>query len=710
MPRDRTWMPGPRDEDMERRMGPPGMFDLESMAPPSGPGPVTQEQMTAMGGPGPLTPGRRMFMGGPGLQGPLGDTEGAMVMPDVQVARKPKMTVDRLQQANAILEKYKRGKAQLDARVVENEKWYRQRHWEMIQGNDGNQEPRYKTRTAWLFNALNILHSDAMDAYPRLNVLPREQEDEEEARRLSSIIPVVMKQNDFKTVYSENTWRKGRSGNGVYGIFWDSEKLNGLGDISIQAVDILNLFWEPGKDDIQKSANVFHVEMIEREALRKKYPQLENQALKAETFRPRTYDSEDDVRGEDKVAVVDWYYKVTGGGKTVLHYCKYVGTTVLYASEDDYGEVPGKPPRAEAGWYDHGQYPFVMDPFYPVEGSPAGFGLLDVNKNTQEDVDLMQSAIVTNTNMRAYPRYAIRSDGGVNEEDFIDWTKPLIKYEGNSLSNDLEPIVIPDMPGTCVTVLNNTVEMLKQTSGSTDFATGRSTGGVTAYSAIAALIETAGKNTKSFSEGSYRSTEKVGLLVLELIRQFYDYDRQFRIEGEAGRMEFIQYNNAKLQKRALGMSLNGEEMYRLPLFDLDISAEKESTYTRLARNELAKELMGMGVFNPQNVDQSLMMLEMMDFDGKEKLIGKLQEMGTLAQRLAYFQQIALAMAQKYDPFMAEQIAQTIMQQAQGGFAPQAGAQDAGAQIRQDAITGVQQKEHANGPKARGLVNDATKPR
>lgn len=633
----------------------------------------------------------------------------AQGMPEMPVARQKKMTVDRLRRANELLDKYKAAKSQQDSRVVENEKWYRQRHWELIHGNDGDQKPRYKTHTAWLFNALNILHSDAMDAYPRLNVLPREREDEEEAKRLSSIIPVVLKQNDFKTVYSENTWRKGRSGTAVYGIFWDSEKLNGLGDISIQPVDVLNLFWEPGKDDIQKCANVFHVEMIEREALRNKYPDLEEQAIKGESFKPRTYDTEDNVRGEDKVAVVDWYYKGTDGGRTVLHYCKYVGTTVLYASEDDYNEVPGKPPRAETGWYDHGLYPFVVDAFYPVEGTPAGFGLIDVNRHTQEDVDLMQSAIVTNTNMRAYPRYAIRSDGGVNEEDFADWTKPIIKYEGNSLSNDMEPIVIPDMPGTCVTVLNNTVEMLKQTSGSTDFATGRSSGGVTAYSAIAALIETAGKNTKAFSEGSYRAFESIGLMVIEMIRQFYDYPRQFRIEGEAGQMEFVQYQNAQLQKRALGMSLDGQEMYRLPLFDLDITAEKETTYTRLAQNELAKELMGMGVFNPQMVDQSLMMLDMMDFDGKEKLMYKLREMGTLAERLAYFQQIALALAQKYEPAMAEQIAQAIMQQAQGGMAPQIGAPNTGPQVRNDAITGVQQKEHANGAKARGLVNEATKP-
>lgn len=626
------------------------------------------------------------------------------------MAHPKRMTAQRLKRANELLARYKAGKAAQDERVIENEKWYRQRHWELMRGNGGDQSRRYQTKTAWLFNALNILHSDAMDAYPRLNVLPREQEDEEEAKRLSSIIPVVLKQNEFKTVYSENTWRKGRSGTGIYGIFWDAEKLNGLGDISIRPVDVLNLFWEPGKDDLQKSANVFHVEMIEKEAIKNRYPNLDKKALSSEGFRVREYDSDDKYRGEDRVAVIDWYYKATDGAKTVLHYCKYINTTVLYASEDDWNAAEGKEPPAARGWYEHGQYPFVVDAFYPVEGTPAGFGLIDVNKSTQQDIDLMQSAIVTNTNMRAFPRYAIRSDGGINEADFLDWLKPLIKYEGASVANDLLPIVIPDMPATCVTVLNNTVEMLKQTSGSTDFATGRSTGGVTAYSAIAALIETAGKNTKAFSEGSYRAFEQIGLQVIELIRQFYDYDRQFRIEGEAGKMEFVAYNNAQLQKRALGMTVDGQEMYRLPLFDLDVSTEKETTYTRLARNEMAKELMGMGVFNPQMVDQSLMMLEMMDFDGKDKLIGKLQEMGTLAERLAYFQQIALALAKKYDPAMAEQIAQAIMGQAQEGMAPQVGAPDTRQPtVKQDAVTGEPMREHANGAKARGLVDEATKP-
>jgi len=645
----------------------------------------------------------------PPMMGAAGGAAAALEAP-----REKKMTAARLRKATETLKRYQAAKAAQDQRVIENEKWYRQRHWEYIQGNGGDQSRRYQTKSAWLFNALNILHSDAMDAYPRLNVLPREQGDEEEATRLSSILPVVMEQNDFREVYDENTWRKGRSGTGVYGIFWNREKLRGLGDIDIQPVDVLNLFWEHGKTDLQKSANVFHVEMIEKEWLLERYPQLKKQGLGGSGgLKVREYEGEDRNSQDGRVAVIDWYYKAWNGQKSVLHYCKYVNTTVLYASEDDWEAPEGKEPPAVRGWYDHGLYPFEVDAFYPMEGTCAGFGLIDVNKSAQEQIDLMNSAIVTNACMRAFPRYFRRNDGGINDADLLDWTKVLIGYDGASPQNDLMPIEVPEMPGVVLNVLQSKIEELKTTSGSTDAATGKASAGVTAYSALAALIETAGKNTKAFSAGSYRAMRRVGLQVIELIRQYYDLPRQFRITGQQGENRYVTYSNEGLQQRSLG-AIAGQEMYSLPEFDLHVSAEKDTTYTRLAQNELAKELMGMGVFSPQAVDQSLMMLDMMDFDGKEELEQKIRAMGDMAQRLAQFQQIALGLAQQYDPAMAEQIANMIMQGAAGPQTAAAPIQDAGdfaaeGKMRTDPITGVREKEHPNGAKARGVVDNATRP-
>lgn len=107
--------------------------------------------------------------------------------------------------------------------------------------------------------------------------------------------------------------------------------------------------------------------------------------------------------------------------------------------------------------------------------------------------------------------------------------------------------------------------------------------------------------------------------------------------------------------------------YRLPVFDLDVQAQRENVYTKTAQNELAIQLYQMGVFNPQQVDMSMMLLDMMDFRGKDELQLKLQQMGGMQQLLMKFQQIALGLAHKYEPQMAQQLAAVTQGMAADGL-------------------------------------------
>ena len=242
--------------------------------------------------------------------------------------------------------------------------------------------------SAWLFNSIANKHADAMDNFPSPNVLPREEGDKAEAEMLSSIIPVILEQNEFEETYDNVQDYKLKSGTGVYGVFWDGSKLNGLGDISILKVDLINLFWEPGITDIQKSRHLFHVELADNDLLEQQYPQLQGK-LSTSTIDLTKYVYDDTVDTSQKSAVVDWYYKKNQNGKTVLHYCKYVNDIVLFATENEEA-------FRERGWYDHGLYPFVFDPLFRVEGAPCGFGYIDVGKSAQEYIVRGNQAILQN--------------------------------------------------------------------------------------------------------------------------------------------------------------------------------------------------------------------------------------------------------------------------------------------------------------------------
>lgn len=566
---------------------------------------------------------------------------------------------EQLREAAQTLQKYKKGKANLERRVIDNEEWYRLRHWECLR--QGSKKQQVEPVSAWLLNSIANKHADAMDNFPAPNILPREPGDVKEARQLSAIVPVVLEQAGFEATYSEGWWDKIIGGTAIYGVFWDGGKLNGLGDIAVEPVDILNLFWEPGVTKIQNSANVFHVKLENNDALEQAYPQLAGN-LGGNGLDISRYVYDDTVDTTEKSEVVDWYYKKKQGGKTVLHYCKFVGETVLYATENENGQ----------GWYDHGKYPFVFDPMFRVKGTPCGFGYIDIGKGAQEYIDRGDQAVMQNMLSNAKPRYFVRSDGSVNEQEYADMTKDFVHTDGNLGQDSILPVTGKVLNSIYLNVLDRKVDELKETTGNRDVSTGGSTSGVTAASAIAAMQEAGSKLSRDGNKAAYRAFREVVELVVELIRQFYDLPRQFRILGANGREDFVSYTNAGIKPVYQGMEMGVDMGYRLPVFDIEITAEKASPYSKLSQNELALQFFGAGFFNPQMTDQALACLEMMDFDGKEQIMQRISTNGTLYQRLMMAQQQAVAMAQLVDMKLGTNYAMQLLGGAQGAQQPMPG--------------------------------------
>ena len=626
-------------------------------------------------------------------QAPMGVMDGFKALAQV-IGR------EQVQAAQQTLQKYKEGKANLERRIVENEQWYKLRHWECMRKSETNPvEPS----SGWLFNSIANKHADAMDNYPSPNVLPREEGDKGEAEILSSIIPVILEQNDFEETY-DNVWDyKLKAGTGIYGVFWDKEKMNGLGDISIRKVDIINLFWESGITDIQTSRNFFHVDLMDNDLLLGAYPQLEGK-LGNSTMDISKYIYDDSVDTNNKSAVVDWYYKKRQGGKVVLHYCKYVNDVVLFATENE-------PEYAERGWYDHGLYPFVFDPLFSVEGTPCGFGYIDVGKSAQEYIDRGNQAIMQNMLANAKPRHFIRDDGSVNEEEYADLTKDFIHVNGNLGQDSILPVQGKPLNDIYVSVINNKVDELKEVTGNRDISTGGTTSGVTAASAIAAMQEAGSKLSRDNNKASYRAFRKVCLMVIELIRQFYDIPRCFRIMGENGAARFVEYSNAGISPQFQGVEMGVDLGYRTPLFDIEITAQKQSPYSKMSQNELALQFFGAGFFNPQIADQALACLEMMDFDRKQFIMQKIAQNGGMYQQMLMMQQQMLQLAQMVDQAKGTNIAEQIAAGITGGAAPapMMGGQDPAKVEDTEALGGNEKDEATNTKKARQRVAESTDP-
>lgn len=601
---------------------------------------------------------------------------------------------EQVMAASQILQRYKQGKANLEKKIVDNEQWYKLRHWECMRGDKGAD---VQPSSAWLFNCIANKHADAMDNFPAPNILPREEGDKAEAEMLTSIVPVILDQCDFEATYSDVWMYKLKTGTGVYGVFWNREKLNGLGDIDIRKIDLINLFWEPGITDIQKSRNLFHVELQDNDLLADAYPQLRGK-LGNSTISIAKYLYDDTVETTGKSAVVDWYYRKAEGGRNILHYCKFVNDEVFFATEND--------PQYADGWYAHGEYPFIFDALFRVEGTPCGFGYIDVGKNAQEYIDRGNQAIMMNMLANSRPRHFIRSDGAVNEKEYADMTKDFVHVDGNLGQDSITPIQGKPLSSIYVEVINNKIDELKETTGNRDISAGGTTSGVTAASAIAAMQEAGSKLSRDNNKAAYRVYRKLCLMVIELIRQFYDLPRCFRIMGEDGAMRYVQYSNAGIQPQQQGIEMGVDMGYRLPLFDIEVTAQKQSPYSKMSQNELALQFYGAGFFNPEMADQALACLDMMDFDRKQFIMAKIAENGGMYQQMLMMQQQMMQLGAMVDQAHGDNAVTSGLAAQFGAPMPQqtVSVKDTEA-LGGEAGTG----EATNTKKARQRVADATAP-
>ena len=535
-------------------------------------------------------------------------------------AAPPKVDEQTVAEGVRLLLEYKRGKSVLEQRIVRNEEWYRMRY-NRVRGGSAEQGP-IDPHSAWLLNSLMNKHADLMDNMPAPAVLPREPSDEETAQLLGEIIPVALERAGFDEVYDRCSWYKLKNGTACYGVFWDGSAEGGLGEIAVNRVDLLNLFWDPAVDEIQNSPHLFCVRQVEADALKAQYPGVEITGDGGLTLEQYVKDDAQDL--SRRVLLADWYYK--RGGK--LHLIKFAGGRLLYATEND-------PALAERGLYDHGKYPFVFDTLFPLEGLPYGFGFIDVMRDPQAYIDMLDQSILYNARLAGKPRWYISDNTGINEAEFADWSRDFVHVAGKVDEEHLRQIAVNPLNGFILNHREAKIAEMKETSANRDVSSGGTQSGVTAASAIAAMQEAGNKVSRDMLKSSYRAYRKIVELVIELIRQFYDMGRVFRVVAPNGAAEYVNFSGARLSFAD-----------RRPVFDIEVSPQKSNPFNRLSQNEFAKELYASGVFRPEMADQALAMLDMMEFEGKQKVVERVRQGQTMAMQIAQLQSVCAQMARE----------------------------------------------------------------
>lgn len=508
--------------------------------------------------------------------------------------------IPHIQAAMTELRRFRRARAAFDARVREEEAFFNLRV--APKAHKSKEGERFAPTSAWLVNTVLQKHADLMENVPTAICLAREPDDEEDAKALSAILPVILERSDFEGAYADNMWFKLKHGVCAFGVFWNNDLENGLGDIDVRRVPVQNLFWQPGVRHLQDSRAVYYVEAMEEQDLRARFPHYDGKGSSAASLGISS-------KGEEQqLAVIDMYYKKrTPEGRTVLHYCKFTGECLLFASEND--------PLYANGWYEHGQYPFVLDVLYPMEGECSGFGIIALAKDPQLYIDRMDRNLLEYMDWATRVRYFCKRNTGMNEAEFADLTRRIVEVEGDLDEERIRQITVAGLDPMWLELKNAKIAELKETTTNRDFLQGATDGGVTAASAILALQEAGSKTMRDMVAASYRAFVQLIRMVVENVRQFYGEERCFRILGEDGGYRYLRWCNQSMRERVNGTLADGSPAYRRPIFDIDVRADRTDPYTKLSHNELMMELYRMGVFEKEHAPAAGILLEGMEFSG-----------------------------------------------------------------------------------------------
>lgn len=564
---------------------------------------------------------------------------------------EPHFTPDKVSEVLQILHEYKDGKTTVDMKATENQEWWRLRHWNVIQGKTEAGKAKVEVGSAWAVNSILNKHADFMDSFPKANVLAREADDEEEAQILSKILPAIEEHTDAEQVYNTAGYDFLIDGTAITAVLWDPMAHDGMGDIKKTNVDIHNVFWQPGIEDIQQSKYFFDVSVADVNDVKLQYPDIAEKIGGGKQAFITEYIHDDNINHQNDIEIINCYYKklemrpvlINIDPQTVaqhlvpreiLHMAIIIGDQCVFCSEDN--------PEYQDGFYKHGKYPYVFRKCFPVKDSPCGFGYLDIMKYPQRDIDKLDQAIMKNTMMKAKPRWWVKKNADINKEAFSDWNEEIVEVGSGDLGSAVQQMDVDTLPAIVETHLEAKIDELKEISGNRDFSQGSTASGVTAASAIAALQEAGSKLSRDINKAMYRGSREEYYLEIELIRQFYTEPRTFRIDDGSGRYEYMDYSNVNIEPQDI--TTPEGTRHKKSIFDLEVSAEKQSPFSRASQNETAKELYQMGLFAPDNATSALVCLDMMEFEGKEKIKQQIQQNDTFMQQFQQMQQLIIQLS------------------------------------------------------------------
>lgn len=521
-------------------------------------------------------------------------------------------------------------------RIDDNIRMYHGNHWEGVTESLGEQNSNLpKPVTPIITSTIENIKADLSDEMPEAVIKPDSDENKVLAKILTRVISEELDICGFELEYAKMSQDLLNCGWTAIETGFDPLLNNGYGGSYIRHIINKNFMCDPQCIDLQEGRAIFKVDRLPQDWFKQHYPDHYEYMSGDDDLLDAKHDFAEATTEPAKkksYRLLEAWFRVYDPktGKNSVHFVIVAGHQVLENSHDD------KPD----GYYRHGEYPFVVVPLFPSEGSPLGLGITDLFKGAQRFSDKVDQIVLANV-LRASRNKLLVFKDGVDFEDARDFAKEAIQ---TSIPPDqaMKWMETKPLPGYIMAYIQAIRDSIKNESGSNEQSRGNTGSSVTAASAITALQDMSTKRSRMEARALQAGFKRSIRMLIDVLRENSLMPRKVIVTVD-GRPEVKSFGKGDFDKLFPGAMPT--EHY------IDIKTARQTKYTKMTHNELLLEMMKTlsGTVDP------VIMLEGLDYDEKEELldnIRKAQQNGiiVLQQQIAQLQAALNQQSQELDAY------------------------------------------------------------
>lgn len=369
--------------------------------------------------------------------------------------------------------------------------------------------------------------ADQLDNMPEANLLPERPGMDKTAEDMTDVVRFILAQNEYEKMHRRRV-EDYFLGTALTQIGWDEDMDNGKGNVCLIRWPIESFLWDPCAANIQDARALIKVSWHPLSWFAEHYPDKakyigseegqHNGVGRASSWRQLSGD-------EERAMLMEYWYRRYDAKKRryTINVAYLAGGALLENNENV---------------YEHGMYPFVMEPFNYIEGQPVGDGLVDQLTPMMRYVNRYAHYIDENLRMSAKNRLLVRKSAQLDMQALCDFDQNII--EGANIDEEsVRWFQSKPLSQMATQQMLQFQTDIKQDSGQSQWTRGETAGGVTAASAISALQEAGGKITREHSLMLNQGFKQIVTQILWLVCQFYDDRKEQMITGRDGKSRLV---------------------------------------------------------------------------------------------------------------------------------------------------------------------------